>query len=569
MNNSTETVSHSLAHILAQAVLRIYPNTKLGIGPAIQNGFYYDFEFEKPLLAEDLPRIEDEMRKIVSSSIPFTKSSQTKKQALLYFQKLNQPYKIEIVNDIPDKKVSFYSDGDFTDLCRGPHIENTSEIGAFKLTHIAGAYWKGDEKRPMLQRVYGLSFATNEELESYLKLQDEMKDRDHRKLGKDLELFTISEMVGVGLPLWLPNGAFIRRKIEDFEVELINKNEYSLVYTPHIGSEALYTTSGHLQHYKDSMYPPIDIDGKNFYLKPMSCPHHIQIFDSKPRSYRDLPVRLAEIASVYRYEKSGEVSGLSRVRGFAQDDGHVFMREDQLKDEVKRCYSMVLEMLTALGLPDFKVRLSLRDANNKEKYFGDEDAWNRAENILREVLVDLNIDYVEGIGEAAYYAPKLDFMFYDVFGREWQLSTIQVDLYLPERFNLNYTGEDGALHRIVMIHRALVGSMERFMSMYIEHTGGNFPFWLSPIQIVMIPISQNFNEYALNVKKVLGSKGYRVNVDDRDEKMQAKIRDAQMKKIPYMLIVGSKEMESNTVSIRERSGKTMGVMTVDEFITKL
>ncbi len=565
-----EIMRHTFAHVLAHAVLKIFPEAKLGIGPAIENGFYYDFELSKPLTLEDLPKIEKEMRKIIAEEQPIHQVMLTRDEAMDALHQQGQIYKTELLNEIPDEKISFYRTGDeFMDMCRGPHIEHTGKLGAFKLMNIAGAYWRGDEKRPQMQRIYGVAFETKAKLEKYLKNLEEMKKRDHRKIGKQLELFQIDDITGQGLVMWLPKGATIRKIMEDYEYQERVKLGYKPVYTPHIGSIKLFKQSGHWQHYRDSMYAPISIDKERYLLKPMNCPFHAKIYSRKIRSYRDLPIKYAEYGTVYRYEKSGELSGLVRVRGFTQDDAHIFFREDQTKELVKETLEATIRLITAYGFNNYRVRLSLWDPKDKKKFINKPDLWKKAESQLREVLKDMNMNFEEGIGEAAFYGPKVDFMVKDALGREEQCGTVQLDFNVPERFNLTYVDEKGKEKAPVMIHWAPLGSFERFFSRLIEHYGGAFPVWLSPVQAMIIPISKKFLSYAKIVKEELDKYNFRTEIDSRDETLQAKIRDSEIEKIPYMLVVGKKEKANKAVSVRPRLGNDLGMMKLEEITTRI
>jgi len=566
-----EKMRHSLSHVLADAVLRIFPEAKLGIGPAIENGFYYDFDLPRKLNEEDLGKIETEMKKIIKEDLPITQVYFSRDEAMDILHQKGQLYKTELLSEITDEQISFFKTGnEFTDLCRGPHVKSTGKLKAFKLTSIAGAYWRGDEKRPQMQRIYGIGFKTEEDLNKHLENQLEMKKRDHRKLGKELELFLIDEMAGQGLIMWLPKGFIIRKEIENFEYQEQIKLGYQHVITPHIANVDLYKTSGHLEHYKDSMYPIMKIDEEEYVLRPMNCPHHIRIFASKIRSYRDLPYKIAEFATVYRYEKSGELSGLSRVRGFTQDDGHIFTTVEGIKEAVKETLDLTIRIFNALGFFNFNIRLSLRDPEDKRnKFINKPELWKKAENQLKEILEEDKHQYTEGIGEAAFYGPKIDFLVKDVFGREEQCGTIQLDFNLPERFKIKYTDEKGEQKTPVMIHRAPLGSFERFFSRLIENTGGAFPVWLAPVQARIIPISDKFNAYANLVKNKLEEKNIRVDIDSKAETLQSKIRESEVEKIPYMLVVGKKEQENNAVAVRPRSGTDLGLMKTEEFISRI
>lgn len=568
--SEVEKIRHSFSHVLAQAVLHLYPEAKLGIGPAIENGFYYDFDLPVHLTSEDLPKIEKEISKIIKEKLPFQQVLFKREEAMDLLHQKGQLYKTELLNEIPDEQVSFYKTGDsFIDMCRGPHVSHTGRLTAFKLTSIAGAYWRGDEKRPQMQRIYGVAFKTHEELKNYLENQEELKKRDHRKLGKELELFMIDETAGQGLVIWLPKGAFIRKQIQDFEYAEQVKLGYKHVITPHLANIKLYKISGHLTHYKEFMYPIMKIDEEEYVLKPMNCPHHIKIYANSIKSYRDLPYKIAEFATVYRYEKSGELSGLARVRGFTQDDAHIFCSGDQIKQVVKETMDLTIKMITALGFHDYSVRLSLSDSKNKKKYIDKPALWSKAESQLKEILTELSVSFAEEVGEAAFYGPKIDFMVKDVFGREEQCGTIQLDFNLPERFELTYIDSDGKEKQPVLIHRAPLGSFERFFSRIIENFGGAFPVWLAPVQAKIIPISEKFLAYAQMVKEKLENSGLRGEVDMKDETLQAKIREAELDKIPYMLVVGKKEKQNNAVAVRPRAGKDLGLMKVDELIQRI
>lgn len=562
------TLWHSSAHLLAEAVEALYPGAKFGIGPAIENGFYYDIDLgDRVLSSEDFKKIEDKMLEIARKNNVYKREEISKKDAIAYFSKKNDEYKLELIEGLEDGNITFYHSGNFTDLCRGPHIPDTSFIKAVKLLNVAGAYWRGDEKRKQLTRIYGISFPKQKELEEYLKLLEEAKKRDHRKLGKELELFTFSEKVGMGLPLWLPKGAALRERLTQFLQKAQLKAGYEPVITPHIGHKQLYVTSGHYEKYGADSFQPIKTpqEGEEFFLKPMNCPHHCEIYKSRPRSYKDLPVRFAEFGTVYRYEQSGELHGLTRVRGFTQDDAHLFCRPDQVKEEFCKVIDLVLYVFKALDFTDYTAQISLRDPENKSKYIGSEENWNKAEQAIMEAAAEKGLKTVVETGEAAFYGPKLDFMVKDALGRKWQLGTIQVDYNLPERFELEYTGSDNQKHRPVMIHRAPFGSLERFVAVLIEHCGGNFPLWLTPEQVSILPISDKFNDYANKVLNLLKNYDIRGLVDDRSEKIGKKIRDTEVKKIPYMLIVGEKEVESNTVSVRKHGEGDLGSMSIEAF----
>ena len=560
-----DIIRHSSAHLMAQAVIRLFPDAIPTIGPSIENGFYYDFDTPTPITEADLQKIEAEMAKIVKENAPITCEIMPRVDMIKLYEEKGNPYKIEILSELTDEYVTFYSQNDFSDLCRGPHVSSTGKNGAFKLLSIAGAYWRGNEKNKMLTRIYGTAFSTKEELGAYLEMMEEAKKRDHKKLGRELGLFLISPEVGGGLPLWLPKGAVVRNQLETFLRAELTKRGYHQVMTPVIGKLDLYRTSGHYPYYKDSQFPPIidENDEEGYLLRPMNCPHHLIIYKAEQHSYRDLPLRLAEFGNVYRYEQSGELSGLTRVRGFTQDDAHIFLTPEQLDQEFKDTVNLVLFVFQTLGLNDYRVRVSVREEGS-DKYIGDPKNWELSQNAIIKAVQDIGMDYTIGVGEAAFYGPKLDFLVKDSIGREWQLGTIQVDYNLPERFDLEYIGEDGEKHRPVMIHRAPFGSLERFFGLLIEHFAGAFPMWMAPVQIAVIPISDRHNEYAANIVNDLKAAGLRVTLDDRNESMKYKIRAAQVDKIPYMLILGDKEVESNTVGIRSRVHGDLGTMPTDE-----
>jgi threonyl-tRNA synthetase len=564
-----KTFWHSSAHLMAEALEAIYPNTKFGIGPAIDNGFYYDVDFNgQPFSSDDLVKIEEKMGELAKQKNEYVRKEVTKSEAIAYFTKKADPYKLELIDGLEDGNITFYTQGNFVDLCRGAHIPNTGFIKAIKLLNVAGAYWRGDEKNKQLTRIYGITFPKAKELDEYLTFIEEAKKRDHRRLGKEMELFTFSEKVGAGLPLWLPKGAVLRERLENFLKKAQVKAGYQQVVTPHIGSKQLYVTSGHYAKYGKDSFQPIktpDVD-EEFLLKPMNCPHHCEIYKSKPHSYRDLPIRYAEFGTVYRYEQSGELHGLTRVRGFTQDDAHIFCRPDQVKDEFKKVIDLVLYVFNALGFEDYTAQISLRHQTDRSKYIGDEELWERAESEIKEAASEKNLKTVIEYDEAAFYGPKLDFMVKDALGRKWQLGTIQVDYQLPNRFELEYTGADNQKHRPVMIHRAPFGSMERFVAVLIEHCAGNFPLWLAPEQIAVLPISEKYHDYAHEVFLTLQEKDIRGFMDERDEKIGRKIRDAEVKKIPYMLVVGEKEQAEGAVSIRKKGEGDLGMMKVIDFI---
>ena len=562
------TFWHSSAHLLAEALEALYPGVKFGIGPAIETGFYYDVDFgDREFSSDDFKLIEDKMLELAKQKEVFERKAVSKADALAYFEDKGDEYKLDLIKDLEDGKITFYSQGNFTDLCRGPHIPNTGFIKAIKLTNVAGAYWRGDESRKQLTRIYGVTFPKASELTEYLKFIEEAKKRDHRKLGKELELFAFSEKVGMGLPLWLPKGTALRQKLQDFLQKAQIKAGYEPVITPHIGHKQLYITSGHYEKYGADSFQAIKtpVDGEEFLLKPMNCPHHCEIYKTKPRSYKELPVRFAEFGTVYRYEQSGELHGLTRVRGFTQDDAHLFCRPDQVKEEFKKVIDLVLYVFGALGFNEFIAQISLRDPDNKTKYIGSDENWALAESAIIESTAEKGLPTVVEYGEAAFYGPKLDFMVKDALGRKWQLGTIQVDYNLPERFELEYTGSDNMKHRPVMIHRAPFGSLERFVAVLIEHCGGQFPLWLAPEQFIILPVSEKYEEYAQKLLESLNNSDIRGLIDLRDEKVGRKIRDAEVKKMPYMLIVGEKEMESGTISVRKHGGVDLGSITAEEF----
>ncbi len=560
---------HSSAHLMAEALQAIYPNIKFGIGPAIENGFYYDVDPGEGVAIQekDLVEIEKKMLELARKNEEYCRIDVSKQEALNHFSSLNETYKVELINDLEDGTITYYRQGDFTDLCRGPHLPNTSYIKAIKLTSVAGAYWRGNEHNKMLTRIYGITFPKQKMLDEWLVLMEEAKQRDHRKIGKEMELFMFSQAVGSGLPMWLPKGAMLRDRLEAFLRKVQKKYGYEQVITPHIGNVNLYKTSGHFQKYGKDSFQVITTpqEGEEFMLKPMNCPHHCEMYKFKPRSYKDLPVRFAEFGTVYRYEQSGELHGLTRVRGFTQDDAHLFCTPDQLKDEFKKVIDIIFTIFKALSFENFTAQVSLRDPNNKEKYIGTDENWEKAESAIIEAAAEKGLKTTVELGEAAFYGPKLDFMVKDAIGRKWQLGTIQVDYNLPERFELEYTGADNQKHRPVMIHRAPFGSMERFVAVLIEHTGGKFPLWLTPDQVVVLPISEKYNDYAQKVVNFLNNSDIRTVLDDRNEKIGRKIRDNELKKIPYMLIVGEQEMNENKVSVRRQGEGDKGSMTTEEF----
>lgn len=562
------TFWHSSAHLMAEALESLYPGIKFGIGPSVENGFYYDVDAGDRVISEkDFERIEKKMLELARQKHAYVRREVGKAEAIAYFQEKDDPYKLELLEDLEDGKITFYEQGNFVDLCRGPHIPDTGRIKATKIMKVAGAYWRGDEKRKQLTRLYGITFPKQKELNDYLALLEEAKKRDHRKLGAELELFMFSERVGAGLPIWLPKGTALRKRLENFLTDEQIRRGYEPVITPHIGKKDLYVTSGHYAKYGEDSFQPIHTprEGEEFLLKPMNCPHHCEIFGHKPRSYRDLPVRIAEFGTVYRYEQSGELHGLTRVRGFTQDDAHIFCTTEQLKDEFLNVLDLTTYVLRKLSFKNYTAQISLRDPQNPEKYIGSDDNWERAESAIIEATKEAGLETVTAYGEAAFYGPKLDFMIKDALGRSWQLGTIQVDYNLPERFELEYTGADNQAHRPVMIHRAPFGSMERFIGVLTEHCAGKFPLWLTPEQIAILPIGENQAAYAKEVEKELAFKDIRGFVDDRNETIGKKIREAELKKVPIMLIIGEKEAESGTVSVRRQGEGDLGTMTVEAF----
>ena len=562
---------HTSSHIMAQAVKRLFPDVKFAIGPAIDDGFYYDFDVEKPFTDEDKANIEEEMKKIIKENIKIERFSLSKKEALELMK--DQPYKQELIEDLPEgEEISFYKQGDFTDLCAGPHLESTGKIKTIKILSSSGAYWRGSEKNKMLQRIYAISFPKASQLQEYLDFLEEVKQRDHRKIGKDLEIFMTHKLVGSGLPMYLPNGATIRRILERYIQDKEISLGYAHVYTPSLANVELYKTSGHWEHYKDDMFPAMKMDNEEMVLRPMNCPHHMLIYKNKMHSYRDLPIRIGELAHDFRYEASGSVCGLERVRQMCQNDAHLFVRPDQIKEEVGRVLNLIVEVYQKdFGFPAsaFQYRLSLRDKNNKEKYIDNDEMWETAESQLRDILKELNIDFYEAEGEAAFYGPKIDIQIKTALNHDVTIPTCQLDFALPERFELEYIGEDGKAHRPVVIHRAILGSSDRFISFLLEETKGMLPLWIAPVQVKILPITDNQHEYAFNLKEKLVEKGIRVEVDDRNEKTGYKIREAQLQKIPYMLVVGEKEASSNTVAVRSRENGDIGTESIDEFIAKL
>jgi threonyl-tRNA synthetase len=566
------TFWHSSAHLMAEALEAVFPGVKLGIGPAIEKGFYYDIDLgDRQITEEDLRKLEVKMAELAKQNNAYFRKEVPKADAVKYFTEKGDEYKLELIEGLNDGEITFYTQGGFTDLCRGPHIPHTGFIKAVKLTSIAGAYWRGDEKRKMLTRIYGVTFPNQKELDEYILLLEEAKKRDHRKIGKELELFTFSEKVGLGLPLWLPKGAMLRERLQQFLQKVQMDAGYLPVITPHIGNKNLYITSGHYEKYGKDSFQVIKTpqEGEEFMLKPMNCPHHCEIYKSAPRSYKDLPLRLSEFGTVYRYEQHGELHGLTRVRGFTQDDAHLFCRPDQVKDEFKKVIDIVLYVLDSLSFPEFTAQISLRDKEDRSKYIGSDENWEIAERAIIEASAEKGLNTVTEYGEAAFYGPKLDFMVKDAIGRKWQLGTIQVDYNLPERFDLTYIGEDNSKHRPVMIHRAPFGSMERFVAVLIEHCAGKFPLWLTPTQVIVLPISDKYFPYAQEVKQQLQKQDIRVEVDERNEKIGKKIREAEMNKIPYMFVVGEKEMTEGKVAVRRQSKGDLGTQSLNEVLDLL
>jgi threonyl-tRNA synthetase len=567
-NEGKAAMWHSSAHLMAEAIEALYPGVKFGIGPNIESGFYYDVDPGDMVITDaDLVKIEDKMKELAKQKQEYKRREVTKEEALQYFTKKGDEYKLELINELEDGTISFYETGNFIDLCRGPHLPDTSPIKAIKLLSIAGAYWRGNEKRKQLTRIYGITFPKNKELEEYLIFLEEAKRRDHRRIGKDLEIFTFSQKVGAGLPLWLPKGAELRERLERFLKKVQKEAGYQPVITPHIGNVELYKTSGHFQKYGEESFRPIKtpVEGEEFFLKPMNCPHHCEIYKTKPHSYRELPIRYAEFGTVYRYEQSGELHGLTRVRGFTQDDAHIFCTPDQVKNEFKGVMKIVMKIFKALDFNNFVTQISLRDPNNREKYIGSDENWEKAERAIIEVAQESGLEIAIVHGEAAFYGPKMDFMVKDALGRKWQLGTIQVDYNLPDRFELEYIGSDNEKHRPVMIHRAPFGSMERFVAVLIEHCAGKFPLWLAPEQAIILPISEKYHGYAEKVLSLLQNFEIRAEIDSRNEKTGKKIRDAEMKRIPYMLIVGEKEENEGTLSLRKQGDGDLGTVSVEDF----
>jgi threonyl-tRNA synthetase len=569
-----QRMRHSAAHVMAEAVQELFPDARFAIGPAIEDGFYYDFDLPRALTPEDLPEIEQRMQRIVEEKYPFLRDRWSREKALEYFGNKGQNYKVEIIENLSDAEVGIYQQGNFLDLCRGPHVENTGQIGPFKLMRVAGAYWRGDERRPMLQRIYGTAWFSQEELDAYLWRLEEAQKRDHRKLGRELKLFVLSDDLPAGVPMFLPRGEMLRHQMESYIRETQERYGYEHVWTSHLGKVRLYKTSRHWYTYRENMFPVMKgeqelSEDDSYMLKPMNCPHHILLYKSQMHSYRDLPIRYAEFATLYRYEKAGTLTGLARVRSLTQDDAHVFMRPDQVQQEFDNAINLTLEVFETYGLRDYWVRLSLRDPQKKEEYIGSDEVWDSAEQALRDAAESKGLMYEIGIGEAAFYGPKVDFMVRDALGREWQCSTIQLDFIQPMNFGLEYIGEDGQPHLPVMIHRAVTGSTERFMAMLIEHFGGSFPVWLSPVQAMVIPIADRHAEYAHKVQATLKEHGIRAELDARSERMNAKIRDAQLQKIPYMLVVGDKEAAAEAVSVRLRTNVDLKAMPLAQFLERV
>jgi threonyl-tRNA synthetase len=570
-DEALEILRHSTAHLLAQAVKRLFKDVKLGIGPVIENGFYYDIDSPEPITAEDLVLIEKEMKKIINENIEIVRHDVSRQDAYDKFKEIDDEYKLELLEAIPEnEQVSIYEQGDFFDLCRGVHVPSTGKLKEFKLLSIAGAYWRGNSDNKMLQRIYGTAFFKKEELAHHLQMLEEAKERDHRKIGKELDLFMTSQKVGQGLPLWLPNGATIRRVIERYIVDKELKLGYKHVYTPVLGSKDLYETSGHWEHYQDSMFPPMEMDNETLVLRPMNCPHHMMIFKNGMHSYRNLPLRIAELGTMHRYEMSGAVSGLQRVRGMTLNDAHLFVRPDQIKAEFQKVVELIISVYKDFDLTDYSFRLSYRDPEDKEKYFDDDVMWEKAQSMLKEAMDELGLDYFEAEGEAAFYGPKLDVQVKTAIGKEETLSTVQLDFLLPERFDLSYVGEDGKPHRPVVIHRGVVSTMERFVAFLIEEYKGAFPTWLAPVQVEIIPVSNEVHfDYAKQVEEKLVAAGFRVEMDDREEKLGYKIREAQMQKIPYMLVLGDKELEAGNVNVRKYGEQQSESIPFDEFLARI
>jgi threonyl-tRNA synthetase len=564
-----QIIRHSASHVMAEAVRELFPGVKVTIGPAIKDGFYYDFDHERPFEAEDLSEIESKMAEIIDKDLPFFRSEISREEAIEFFRSQGEPYKVELLEELTEDMVSLYKQGNFTDLCRGPHVPSTGKIKAFHLTNVAGAYWRGDERNRMLSRIYGVAFADKESLDAHLKNLEEAKKRDHRRLGRELDLFSIQEDLGSGLILWHPKGGTIRTIIEDFWRKEHYRAGYEIVYSPHIGRAELWQTSGHLDFYRENMYSPMDIEGQEFFIKPMNCPFHIMIYRSRIRSYRELPLRWAEMGTVYRYERSGVLHGLLRVRGFTQDDAHIFCRPDQIEDEVLSCLDLTLHLLGSFGFHEYEVLLSVRDPERKEKYIGDDAMWDMAEGSLVKALERRELSYEREEGEAVFYGPKIDIKIKDALGRAWQCTTIQFDFNLPERFNMTFIGSDGLEHRPYMVHRALLGSLERFFGILIEHYAGAFPVWLAPVQAIILTITDRHIPYGRDLFKGLVDGGIRTECDFRNEKLSFKVREAQTKKIPYMVVIGDKEVEGHTVTVRLRDGSNLAPMSLEELTTRI
>ncbi|UCH33438.1 MAG: threonine--tRNA ligase [Armatimonadota bacterium] len=564
-----EVHRHSASHVMADAVKRLFPDAKLAIGPAIEEGFYYDFDLEHNFVPEDLERIEEEMRRVFAEDRAFERQEMPRAEAIEFFKQRGEGYKVELLNGLADDTVSIYRDGDFVDLCRGPHLPSTGCVGAFKLLNVAGAYWRGDERRPMLQRIYGTSFPTQEQLDEFVRLREQAAQRDHRRLGRELDLFSIPEELGGGLPLWHPKGALVRYLIEEFWRQEHLKRGYQFVFSPHIARAHLWETSGHLSFYREGMYGPLMIEDEEYRLKPMNCPFHVLIYKSQLRSYRDLPIRYCELGTVYRYERSGVLHGLLRVRGFTQDDAHIICTPEQIGDEVKDCLDFALFIMNSFGYRDFETDLSVRGEADHDKYMGSDEDWEIAERSLTEALDLRGVAYKRAPGEAVFYGPKIDIKLKDSMGRLWQGPTVQFDFNLTSRFNMEYIGADGQAHTPLMVHRALLGSIDRFFGGYVEHTGGAFPAWLAPVQVVVLPIAERHHEYGREVHDALAAAGFRSHLDDRNESMRYKIREAQMQKVPYMLVVGDREQESKEVSVRSRSAGDLGPQSLDDFTIRL
>ncbi|MEE2751408.1 MAG: threonine--tRNA ligase [Myxococcota bacterium] len=564
-----ETLRHSMAHLMASAVEELYPGTQFGIGPHIDHGFYYDMEVPETISEDDLATIETKMRKIAKKNLKFEHSAMSREEALAWADSTGQPYKRELIEGFDDEVISFYTHGEFTDMCAGPHVNYSKKIKHFKLTRVAGAYWRGDENNKMLTRIYGVGFETRDELDAHLEMLEEAKKRDHRRLGKDLQLFRITPDYGGGLVLWLPNGAYIRRQIEDFWRETHLSRGYDLLFTPHLAPRALWDKSGHTSHYSDSMYSPMQVEDETYQLKPMNCPFHVGAYNATKRSYRDLPIRYAELGTVYRYERSGTLHGLMRVRGFTQDDAHIFCTAETLEAELDACLDIAQLMYDTFGFPEYKVELSVRDSEDTSKYLGSDDIWDLSQTTLAKVLDDRNIEYTTIEGEAAFYGPKIDVKVVDAIGRTWQLTTIQLDFNLPDRFDLEFIGSDNQPHQPIMIHRALLGSLERFFGILIEHYAGNFPVWMAPTQVRVLPLSDKFLDYANTVTDSLKSAGIRAVLDDDSEKLGYRIRRAEMDKIPYVAVVGGREEEAGTVGVRKRLQGDLGAMPIADFAARV